>query len=218
MDDIDEPLARRAIKFLLVTLLHVVVLVLLLQHQIQVSRDGDNIRMDVRMIQDLPSPPKEKPKPLAPKLLPVSPQPVSAPPPILAAAPSSAPSAASFAVPPQPPAPLREIPAAAVIAPPAPLPLPVTAARFDADYLNNPAPAYPAISRRLREEGRVLLLVRVTSQGLAEGVEVRQGSGYSRLDEAALAAVKQWRFVPARRGNVPVAASVLVPIDFRLQN
>jgi len=98
------------------------------------------------------------------------------------------------------------------------LPLPVTAARFDADYLNNPAPAYPAISRRLREEGRVLLLVRVTSQGLAEGVEVRQGSGYSRLDEAALAAVKQWRFVPARRGNVPVAASVLVPIDFRLQN
>ena len=95
--------------------------------------------------------------------------------------------------------------------------MPVTAARFDADYLRNPPPAYPAMSRRLREEGRVLLLVRVSPQGHAESVQVRQTSGFERLDEAGLAAVRQWRFVPARRGDEPVAATVLVPLEFKLE-
>lgn len=93
-----------------------------------------------------------------------------------------------------------------------------TAPRFDADYLHNPAPAYPAMARRNGEEGRVQLSVRVSAQGRAEQVEVRHSSGYARLDEAALATVRQWRFVPARRGEEAVAASVLVPIVFRLEN
>lgn len=89
-------------------------------------------------------------------------------------------------------------------------------AGFDADYLNNPAPVYPAAARRAGEQGRVLLLVKVSPQGQAEQVELRQGSGFSRLDEAAMTAVRQWRFVPARRGDEPIAASVIVPITFRL--
>ena len=93
-----------------------------------------------------------------------------------------------------------------------------TAPRFDADYLHNPAPAYPAMARRNGEEGRVQLSVRVSAQGRAEQVEVRHSSGYARLDEAALSTVRQWRFVPARRGEEAVAASVLVPIVFRLEN
>ena len=51
-------------------------------------------------------------------------------------------------------------------------PAPVSAARFDADYLHNPAPAYPAMSRRNGEEGRVQLSVRVSAQGRAEQVDV----------------------------------------------
>lgn len=89
-------------------------------------------------------------------------------------------------------------------------------ARFDADYLNNPAPTYPVFSRRNREQGTVLLNVRVSAQGQAEQVQLKRSSGFSRLDEAALAAVQQWRFVPARRGEAMVAASVVVPITFRL--
>lgn len=91
------------------------------------------------------------------------------------------------------------------------------AARFDADYLRNPAPVYPPMSRRRGEQGEVRLLVAVSADGVPERVEVRQSSGYARLDEAAVRAVKEWRFVPARRGDRPVAASVVVPVAFRLE-
>ena len=93
----------------------------------------------------------------------------------------------------------------------------LTAARFDADYLHNPAPTYPAQSRRLKEEGTVLLLVRVSAEGTPLSVEIRNSSGFERLDEAGLQAVRQWRFVPAKRGSENVAASVLVPIQFKRQ-
>lgn len=97
-------------------------------------------------------------------------------------------------------------------------PAPVAAARFDADYLNNPEPAYPLLSRRQGESGKVLLLVQVTAHGTAAQVEIKQGCGFPRLDQAALNAVRNWRFVPARRGDDTVAASVLVPITFRLDS
>lgn len=91
-------------------------------------------------------------------------------------------------------------------------------ARFDADYLRNPAPSYPAISRRMREEGKVTLRVLVTPHGTAESVEVKTSSGAARnLIEAASRTVRQWRFVPARRGDTAVQSWVLVPIIFKLE-
>lgn len=94
----------------------------------------------------------------------------------------------------------------------------LTDAKFDADYLQNPAPAYPPLSRRMGEEGKVLLRAYVLPNGKPETVEVKKGSGSSRLDESALAAVRKWRFVPARRGAEAVAAWVLIPISFRLES
>lgn len=94
----------------------------------------------------------------------------------------------------------------------------VTAPRFDAAYLNNPAPAYPPLSRRLDEQGRVLIRVFVDPNGAPAEVQLRQSSGYRRLDAAAEAAVRRWRFVPARRGQEPVGAWVLVPIAFNLRS
>lgn len=88
---------------------------------------------------------------------------------------------------------------------------------FNAAYLNNPAPSYPALSRRLGEEGRVLLRVQVMEDGTAGSVELQTGSGSSRLDQAALEAVKKWRFVPAKRGEQPVSASVVVPVRFSIE-
>lgn len=88
---------------------------------------------------------------------------------------------------------------------------------FNAAYLNNPAPAYPALSRRLGEEGRVLLRVQVMEDGSAGSVELQTGSGSSRLDQAALEAVKKWRFVPAKRGEQAVSASVVVPVRFSIE-
>jgi len=88
--------------------------------------------------------------------------------------------------------------------------------RFDAAYLQNPEPGYPLLSKRLGEEGRVILRVLVNPEGLAEQVEVRQSSGHSRLDQAALGTVRRWRFTPARRGAERLAAWVLVPLSFQL--
>lgn len=88
--------------------------------------------------------------------------------------------------------------------------------RFDADYLNNPAPGYPALSRRLREQGVVLLRVYVLPSGSPEQVELKQSSGSARLDESALTAVRKWRFTPAQSAGRAVAAWVVVPIAFSL--
>lgn len=88
---------------------------------------------------------------------------------------------------------------------------------FNAAYLNNPAPDYPSVSRRLGEQGLVLLRVQVTAGGTAGSVELQTGSGSDRLDQAALEAVKKWRFVPAKRGEQPVRASVTVPVSFSIE-
>jgi len=92
----------------------------------------------------------------------------------------------------------------------------VTAPRSDAGLLTNPAPAYPRASRRLREEGRVLLDVLILADGAVREVRLRRSSGHARLDEAALEAVRRWRYVPARRGDEPIAFWHVQPIDFEL--
>lgn len=89
--------------------------------------------------------------------------------------------------------------------------------RFSADYLRNPAPQYPRISRRLGEKGRVLLKVLVGPDGRAEQVKVNQSSGFTRLDAAAQDAVEKWMFVPAKLGEWSIRAWVIVPIVFTLK-
>ena len=94
----------------------------------------------------------------------------------------------------------------------------LTLPRFDAAYLRNPAPVYPLLARRLGEQGQVLLRVRVSQAGAAEVIEIASASGFARLDQAAVEAVRRWRFVPARRGMQGTAAWVLVPIAFKLES
>lgn len=93
---------------------------------------------------------------------------------------------------------------------------PIVPPSFNAEYLDNPAPIYPPAARRLREQGRVLLLVEVAPDGLPRQVNVAASSGSPRLDQAALDAVRRWRFVPARKGSTALPAQVLVPIVFGL--
>ena len=88
---------------------------------------------------------------------------------------------------------------------------------FNASYLDNPAPVYPPLARRMGEEGRVMLRVYVEASGLASKVEIRTSSGSERLDQAALEAVKRWKFVPARHGDLAVPAYVVVPVSFSLR-
>lgn len=102
---------------------------------------------------------------------------------------------------------------------PAPLapPAPIVPPNFNAGYLDNPAPLYPPLARRMGEEGRVMLRVYVEASGLPSKVEIRTSSGSERLDQAAVDAVKRWKFAPARQGDHAVPASVVVPIAFSLK-
>jgi len=89
--------------------------------------------------------------------------------------------------------------------------------RAKPDYLKNPEPPYPALARRRHQEGLVLLSVKVSAQGRAARVELKQSSGFSALDEAAIQAVRGWEFEPARVGATPVDCEIEVPVRFRLQ-
>jgi periplasmic protein TonB len=90
--------------------------------------------------------------------------------------------------------------------------------RFDAAYLDNPKPQYPRLARRLGEHGTVLLNVYVDANGLPEKIELHASSGSPRLDQAARETVSRWKFIPARQGERPVGAWMVVPIRFVLEN
>ena len=90
--------------------------------------------------------------------------------------------------------------------------------RFGVSYLINPAPDYPAMSRRIGEEGRVLMKVLVSADGAAEDVQIEKSSGSERLDNAAMQAVKRWRFIPAKKNNQALSAYVMVPMKFSLDS
>ena len=91
-------------------------------------------------------------------------------------------------------------------------------ASFNAAYLRNPAPRYPLVARRNGVEGTVRVKVLVTSDGRPAQVQLDQTSGSSALDAAALEAVREWRFVPARRGEERIESWVEFPVVFKLRN
>lgn len=90
------------------------------------------------------------------------------------------------------------------------------APKFGAEYLQNPAPEYPSLSRRRGEQGKVMLRVNVSAKGAAEVVAIEKTSGFDALDKAAIEAVKGWKFVPASSNNRAVSGVVIVPIRFSL--
>ncbi|HET7095752.1 MAG TPA: energy transducer TonB [Casimicrobiaceae bacterium] len=163
----------------------------------------------------------ERPPPLPPRREPPKPKPLARP----VQQPIDPPPIVPSEIPPPPVAEENAITVATSSEPPpraqaasGPEPPPVTPPRFNADYLQNPAPPYPRIARQLGERGKVMLRVLVSSEGLPERVELKTSSGSSRLDESALETVKHWKFVPARQGEQNVSAWVIVPIVFALDS
>lgn len=115
---------------------------------------------------------------------------------------------------PQPVAPPSP-PAAAAPAPAAPAKIELPSS--NADYLSNPKPPYPPMSKRLGEQGKAIVRVLIGADGLPQKAELRQTSGFERLDQSALATVMKWRYVPGKRGGVPEAMWFNVPISFVLE-
>ena len=79
------------------------------------------------------------------------------------------------------------------------------------------APMYPALARRMGEEGEVVLRVELSEDGQIASVRVATSSGFRRLDEAALVAIKNWRCHAAQRAGQPVRAVAIQPFTFSLE-
>ena len=86
-----------------------------------------------------------------------------------------------------------------------------------AKYAETPKPLYPREARKKGYEGEVLLKVEVLANGRVGRVEVKKSSGYEILDLSALNAVKQWKFIPADKGDGSIPWWVNIPIKFQLQ-
>lgn len=88
-----------------------------------------------------------------------------------------------------------------------------------ADYLNNPKPPYPALSRRLGEAGVVQLRALINPDGSVAQIQLLRSSGFERLDSAALNTVRDhWKFEPARQNGQAVAEWVNFPVEFILKD
>ena len=179
-----------------------------------------------------PAPPAPEPKPQPqPKVQVKAPTPKpTVPTPTPAVAPQPAPAPLAIAPSANTPAPSAAAPTAvaaatasantgsttnAPAAPPAPPKVELPSS--DADYLNNPKPLYPALSKRLQEQGKVVVRVLIGTDGQATQASVKTSSGFDRLDQAAINTVLKWRYVPGKRGGVPEAMWFDVPVNWVLQ-
>jgi protein TonB len=159
----------------------------------------------------IPQPVVEPPPPVEDELTlkPPPPKPIPKPKPVVKPAPK--PVAKPVEQPPAPPAPPQPVAAAA------PASQPITPASANAGYLHNPAPEYPSVAMRRGWQGTVLLRVHVLASGKPGEIQIQKSSGRDQLDDAALAAVKRWSFVPAKQGDLALDGWVSVPIDFKIK-
>ncbi|MDQ2989085.1 MAG: energy transducer TonB, partial [Pseudomonadota bacterium] len=105
--------------------------------------------------------------------------------------------------------------AAPAAAPPAPVAGPRTITS-GVEYIRAPQPDYPALSKRMGEQGKVVLRILVNEKGLPDQVTVQTSSGFARLDEAGRQAALRALFKPHMEDGRPVAVFVIVPLNFQM--
>lgn len=137
---------------------------------------------------------------------------VTVPRPVIAMVPTSAPQAPPMAI----AAPLAPVSAPAP-APPAP-PSTVSSDALGTRMISGSPPRYPVECRRKKEQGTVELLLVLGTDGRVETITVARTSGFARLDDAALSAVRRWRWAPTLRDGAPVKVRGVVEIPFVLTN
>ncbi len=213
-------LSRNAIIAATLLLLHVG-LIAALQSGLLIR--AADIVIPAEVLMTLPEPLAQQKKPV--KLpVPTPPQPAPKLQAIVDKTPPAPSAPTGIVAPPAPvPAPATPVDATAPVA--AVVAAPITAAvaqpavqlpSSDADYLQNPKPTYPAMSRRLNEQGRSVIKVLIGIDGLPKQADIAKSSGFDRLDQAALGTVMRWRFVPGKRNGVPEAMWFNVPFNWVL--
>ena len=87
------------------------------------------------------------------------------------------------------------------------------------DYLGAPpTPVFPSISRRMREEGLVVVRVQINTKGYVDKATIQKSSGFERLDESALQAVRRAAFKPYPENGVAYPALADIPFNFKLKD
>lgn len=220
-----KTLSRNAVIAIAVVILHIAFLWAL---QSGLLMRGAELLVPVEVLAQFIEPPVPKVEPLTP-LVPkpqVLPTPVKktvakpvmqpAPQPLAIADPTPSPNAPVGVTTPQPAlAPVTAPVAVAAAAPAAAAAVQLPSS--DADYLQNPRPPYPPISRRLNEQGKTTVRVLIGVDGLPQRSEIAKSSGFERLDQASMATVMRWRYVPGKRGGVAEAMWFNVPINWVLE-
>lgn len=211
MNQEDLPLRDRSLVVALVVLAHALVLL----SYTSLSSQSSSAHREMSISMARPSPPqpaavqpKQAVKPVV-KPRPVQPQPVPQ---------EAAPDVAEETADPSPPVESAPAQSAEPAQPENAAPgLPDREPDYQAAYLNNPLPGYPMVARRMGWQGRVVLNVEVLESGLPGQIKVHQSSGRDVLDNAAIQAVRGWKFVAARQNGQVVTKSFLVPIPFVLK-
>ena len=103
----------------------------------------------------------------------------------------------------------------AAVAPPKPNALAFVEARPQVS--SNRPPHYPDLARRNGWQGLCMVRVNVDAAGRAASVALARSSGYGILDQAALTAVKRWKFTPRMVRGAASASTVEVPVNFSLR-
>ena len=98
-----------------------------------------------------------------------------------------------------------------------PLPIPAPLTEASPRYRDNPVPEYPRMAKRRGFEGTAVIEVLVNKEGSVDDLRLYKSSGYDILDKAALESIKDWFFVPGRRGEQAVKMWVRVPVRFELR-
>ena len=218
------PLSRNAVIAVAVVALHIGLIWAL---QSGLLMRAAELLVPAELLSQFVDPPLPKPEPVPP-----APKPAALPTPIKKAIPKAPalPAPQPLAIPDSTPSPNAPTGVTTPQPAPAPISAPVAAAPVaaagppvvqlpssDASYLQNPSPPYPAISRRMGEQGKTIIKVLIGVDGQPQRAEIARSSGFDRLDQAALATVMRWRFVPGKRGGVPDSMWFNVPINWVLE-
>lgn len=187
---------------------------LLTMNAISVHKDKSALKVITLLAQPEPPPPppppQRQPEPMEQVEVPT---PVVAPPPLVIAPRPPVQIVAS----PTPPR-VVSVPGPPSPAPAAPSPAVESAGDLSSTMISAVPPRYPHESRRRREQGTVVLAVLLGVDGTVADVSVAQSSGFERLDHAALAAVRRWRWSPTLRSGAPVMVRGVVEIPFVLRD
>jgi periplasmic protein TonB len=169
-----------------------------------VTPPAPKVEQPPEVVPPKPIPAPKQPVPRKVETKPVVPQPLAVPHP--------EPSPQAPVVDAAPPPPVAAVPVA-----PSPAPAKLELPSSDADYLRNPAPVYPPLSKRLGEQGKVLVRVLIGPDGTPQKAELKHSSGFERLDRSALEYVMKCRYVPGKVAGVPQAMWHEAPVNFVLE-